>query len=137
MILVRGLMVLVLALGVGSFLWSARGGDTPDTVLPPLQIEVLNGCAQDGVAQDAADRLLALGHDVTRVADAGLNGLARTVVLDRRGRDRLSRALARRIGPCPVVLEQVEEPAADVTLILGADWEGLALFSPAGSTSAL
>lgn len=125
-------MVLVLALGVGSIAWSWIGGEGPVVSLPPLQIEVLNGCGDPGVAQKAAERLQGLGHDVVRVADAADHGHQRTLVVDRRGRDRLTRELARRIGPCPVVLERVEASEADLTFIVGADWRRLRLFSGDG-----
>ena len=130
--LVRGLMVLVLVLGVGSFTWSWVGGEGPVVSLPPLQIEVLNGCGEPGLAQKVAERLQGLGHDVVRVADSADPGLEKTIVVDRRGRDRLSRELARRIGPCPVVLERLEAPEADLTLIVGADWRQLRLISGDG-----
>jgi hypothetical protein len=126
------MMVLALALGLGSLTWSWIGGEGPVVALPPLQIEVLNGCGEPGLAQMVAERLQGLGHDVVRVADATDHGLQRTVVVDRRGRDRLSRELARRIGPCPVVLERVAASEADLTLIVGADWRRLRLFSGDG-----
>ena len=130
--LVRGVMVLVLVLGVGSITWSWIEGEGPVVSLPPLQIEVLNGCGEPGLAQKVAERLQGLGHDVVRVADAADSGLQRTVIVDRRGRDRLSRELARRIGPCPVVLERVRASEADLTLIVGADWRRLRLISGDG-----
>ncbi len=133
----RILMMLALAAAVASALWSWTRDPAPGTPLPPLQIEVLNSCGVDGLAEAAAERLRELGHDVTRVADAGIAELAHTVILDRRGRDRLSRELARRTGPCPVLLEQIEDPVADLTLILGADWQQMALFSDNQSVSGL
>jgi len=135
--LLRILMMLVLPIAVASALWSWTHDAAPATPLPPLQIEVLNSCGVDGLAELAAQRLRALGHDVTRVADAGMAEFEHTVILDRRGRDRLSRELARRAGPCPVLLEQIEDPVADLTLILGADWQQMALFSDPEPVSGL
>lgn len=130
-------MVLVLVVGLGSAVWSWVSASPAAVPVPSLQIEILNACGEDGLAQLASDHLLSLGHTVTRVADAGLEPLDRTLIVDRRGRDRLSRALARKIGPCPVILEQVENPVGDLTLILGADWEQLALFSGSRTFSGL
>jgi hypothetical protein len=123
-------MLLVLVAGLGSVAWTWLGEDAPVVRVPPLEIEVLNGCGEAGVAQRAAERLQGLGHDVVRVDDADSHEYPRSVMVDRRGRDRITRELARRIGPCPLVLEQVGEAEADVTLILGADWRDLVLFSP-------
>ena len=130
--ILRLVLLLVLVAGLGSAIatWFSPAG--PEFPVPALQIEVLNGCGEPGLGQDVADRLRRLGHDVVRVDDAPGSGFARTVVVDRRGRDRLSRGLARRIGPCPVVLERTEAPKVDLTLIVGADYRELALFSAEG-----
>jgi hypothetical protein len=122
-------MLLVLVAGLGSVAWTWLGEDAPVVRVPPLEIEVLNGCGEAGAAQRAAERLQGLGHDVIRVDDADSHEYARTVMVDRRGRDRITRELARRLGPCPLVLEQGGGTDADVTLILGADWREMGLFS--------
>lgn len=122
-------MLLFLLAGLGSATWSFLGGNARNVTVPALKIEVLNGCGEPGLAQGAAERLQGLGHDVVRVGDAPEKGHSRTVMLDRRGRDRLTRELARRIGPCPVLLEWVATAEVDLTLILGADWRQLLLFS--------
>jgi hypothetical protein len=130
-------MLLLLIVGLGSAAWTFIGGSARRVPIPALQIEVLNGCGEPGLAQGAAERLQGLGHDVVRVGDAPLTGLKRTVILDRRGRDRLSRELARRIGPCPVLLERMDKPEVDLTLILGEDWKHLLLFSTGRGVSGL
>ena len=130
-------MLLFLLAGLGSVAWSFLGGTARDVTVPSLKIEVLNGCGEPGLAQGAAERLQGLGHDVVSVGDAPAKGYLRTVILDRRGRDRLSRELARRIGPCPVVLERVASAEVDLTLILGADWRQLLLFSSGRAFSEL
>ena len=130
-------MLLFLLAGVGSVAWSFLDRNVRDVPVPALKIEVLNGCGEPGLAQGAAERLQGLGHDVVSVGDAPARRFARTVILDRRGRDRLSRELARRIGPCPVLLERVAAAGVDLTLILGADWRQLALFSSGRSFSEL
>lgn len=127
-----GLVIFLLA-GTGSAVqsWVSGSGDTT-TAVPALRIEVLNGCGEPGLAQRMAERLQGLGQDVVRVGDAPAGEHPRTVIVDRRGRDRLSRGLARRIGPCPVVLERIEGTDVDLTLIVGADWPRLRVFSAAG-----
>lgn len=129
----RLLFGLVLVLGVGSALGSWPGGGASEVSVPALRVEVLNGCGEAGVAERAAGLLRALGHDVVRVGDATEPVFERSVVVDRRGRDRISRALAREIGPCPVVLERIDPASADLTLILGADYPRLRLFSGDGA----
>lgn len=130
-------MLLLLVAGIGSAVWSFIGGAEQSVPIPALQIEVLNGCGEPGLAQGAAERLQGRGHDVVRVGDSPTTGLQRTVILDRRGRDRLSRELARQIGPCPVLLERVGMAEVDLTLILGEDWKQLRLFSSGRGVSGL
>ena len=130
-------MLLFLLAGLRSLARAFGGESARPVTVPALKIEVLNGCGEPGLAQGAAERLLGLGHDVVLVGDAPEKGHARTVILDRRGRDRLSRELARRIGPCPVLLERTAAAEVDLTLILGADWRQLLLFSSANTLSEL
>lgn len=127
-------MLVILGVGLGSAAWTWLGEDAPVVRVPSLQVEVLNGCGDSGLAQTTAERLQGLGHDVVAVGDAGRHDYARTVVIDRRGRDRITREFARRVGPCPVILEFVPDAGADLTLILGADWRELGLFSRNGRT---
>jgi hypothetical protein len=93
--------------------------------LPSMTVEVLNGCGVEGLAARTARTLRALGQDVIRVDDAERQDHVRTLLVDRRGRPRLARRLAQRLsgeGPAPlVVLERLEDPPADLTLILGRD----------------
>ena len=131
---VRALMVVVLGVGLGSLAWTWLGQDAPVVRVPALQVEVLNGCGEAGLAQKGAERIQGLGHDVVAVGDAARHDYPRTVVIDRRGRDRITREFARRMGPCPVILELVPDAGADLTLILGADWRELGLFSGNGRT---
>jgi hypothetical protein len=65
-------MLLLLLAGLGSAAWSLIGGSVHSVPIPALQIEVLNGCGEPGLAQGAAERLQGLGHDVVRVGDATL-----------------------------------------------------------------
>jgi hypothetical protein len=124
----------VLAIGVASLAWTWFVADAPVVRVPPLQIEVLNGCGDPGLAQKTAERLQGLGHDVVAVGDATQHDREQTVVIDRRGRDRITREFARRIGPCPVILEFVPGADTDLTLILGANWRELGLFRGNGRT---
>ena len=130
--ILRLVLATVLVVGVGSAVASWLAPLRPAVPVPALQIEVLNGCGESGLGQRVADRLRDMGHDVVRVDDAPGSGFARTVILDRRGRDRLSRGLARQIGPCPVLLERTQGAPVDLTLIVGADYPRLRLFSESG-----
>jgi len=96
--------------------------DEPEPVLAPMSVEVLNGCGRDQLGAQVAAQLRAMGQDVRSVTNAGKIDQARTVLIDRRGRPRLSERLARSLGGVPLLLERIDSPAADVTLLLGADF---------------
>jgi hypothetical protein len=128
---------VILVAGLGSAAWSFLGFGGPGVTVPPLRIEVLNGSQTPALARTAAERLRGLGHDVVRVGDCPDGPFDESFVVDRRGRDRITRAWAARIGPCPVILEVEEGSVADLTLVLGSDWRTLALFPGGGDASGL
>jgi len=94
----------------------------PEPILAPLRLEVLNGCGRDQLGAEVASRLRALGQDVRNVENAPLGGQLRTVLIDRRGRPRLTARLARALGGVPLLLERVDSSTVDATLLLGSDY---------------
>jgi hypothetical protein len=92
-----------------------------------VQVEVLNGTGEPGLAMRTAMRLREMGVDVLIVGDAERYDFTESVLIDRRGNSDLVKRLARLIG-CRRVLEQVQpEPLVDATLIIGTDVDRLAL----------
>jgi hypothetical protein len=90
-----------------------------------LQIEVLNGSGDPGVARRFAEKLLRVGVDVMAVGNADRFDYEETILLSRRGRLDELRELGRRIG-CPNVVQQVNEDLfVDGTLVLGRDAESV------------
>lgn len=124
-------IILLLAVGVAlaSVGWSLIDRSRTPPV-PRMRVEVLNGCGEGGLAARAAQHLRRLGQDVVEVEDAPHAKFAESVLIDRAGKPQMTRRLAVAVGPMPVLLERLAEPAADVTLVLGRDWESLALFAP-------
>ncbi len=127
----RALLLVAVGLAVSSVGLALVRTQRPRPV-PRLRVEVLNGCAEPGLAHRAADRLRRWGLEVVDVGNAVGASLDHSVLVDRAGKPRLTRRLARQLGPLPLVLERVAEPGADVTLVLGPDWGSLALFRPDG-----
>lgn len=128
----RGLNVF-LAAAVGicalSVVWAQlRPRATPP--MPHLTVEILNGSGVDRLGARWAERLRGLGQDVLRVGDADRGDHSRTLLIDRRGRQRLSARLARELGGVPLLLEALEGSDVELTLILGADHGRYALPEP-------
>ncbi|UCF06728.1 MAG: LytR C-terminal domain-containing protein [bacterium] len=86
-----------------------------------LQIEVLNGTGESGLAMQTAAGLRRMGIDVLIVGDAESFDFEHSLLIDRKGNPALVRKLSRLIG-CPRVLQQIQErPLVDATLIVGED----------------
>lgn len=125
---VRLTLLVTLAVLVVSAVAASVLRSPPETV-PSLEVAVYNACGVDGLAARAGRRLQELRQEVVTVQTWGGHEFATTFLIDRRGKPALTRRLARHIGPCRVVLERTDDAEADVTLVLGHDWESLALFS--------
>ena len=125
---VRIVLIVLVGLCLVSAGFAVLGRAHGDAPLPTLQVEVMNGCGVDGLARRAARGLQELRQDVVGVDTVRDHAFATSFLIDRRGKPRLTRRLAERIGPCRVVLERTDDARADVTLVLGSDWRSLALF---------
>jgi len=121
-----GVLLIALAASLASVAWALWYRPRP-MPLPALRVEVLNGCGENQLASKAAAALRGLGLDVVNVGDADRDDYAQSLLVDRAGKPALTRRLAAALGPVLVVLERVDEPTADVTLILGRDHDELAL----------
>ena len=91
-----------------------------------VAIEVLNGTNVGGLARRAANVFQSFGYDIVSVANADNPEYQKTVVLDRKGRIDVASRLANLIR-CQRVYSRLEETgdmSIDVTIILGADFDG-------------
>ncbi len=88
-------------------------------------MEVLNGCGVSGVAATTHEYLRQFGFDVVNVENAPAFDYAETIVIDRGGDEQVARRLARVIGTGNVIRQVRPDLMLQVTVILGADYEGL------------
>ena len=102
-----------------------------------VKIAVMNGCGRSGLASAAVKEIRRRGYDVVN----GMGGNAdsfdydTSVIVDRRGMGEKAQALARSFGITLVVDQRSHDPymVEDMVVILGRDWDTLALFSEEGS----
>lgn len=120
-------LMIAVAVSIASVTWALWHRPRSQVPLPSLRVEVLNGCGENQLASSAAAGLRSLGLDVVYVGDADRHDFEETLLVDRAGKAGLTRRLAAELGGVRVVLERVDEPRADVTLILGADYGRLNL----------
>lgn len=96
-----------------------------------VRVEVLNGNGQDGMASHVADLLRERGFAVVGVGNADHFSYTRTSIVPRRGNAQAAADVARALGwdvvPSdavgPALLEQGVASDADVTVIVGSDFQ--------------
>ncbi|MFC1540149.1 LytR C-terminal domain-containing protein [Gemmatimonadota bacterium] len=89
------------------------------------QVEVLNGCGVSGIAATCHEYLKQFGFDVVNVENAQAFDYTETIVIDRGGDEQVARRLARVLGTGNVIRQVRPDLILQVTVILGADYEGL------------
>ena len=104
---------------------STENNNSAVPAVDPLTVEVriLNGCGMQGVGRDMTQRVRDLGFDVVESANAENFDYQYTVVIGHTARPELAQALADAIGCSRVSSQSDKMVLADVTLILGQDWE--------------
>ena len=92
-----------------------------------LQIEVLNGCGVQGIANKFTDFLRVKGFDVVKTENYESFNVLETVVIDRRGdvKNCLRIAEAMGFGEERILQEVNEAYLIDATVILGKDFRQL------------
>jgi len=103
-----------------------------------IQVEVLNGCGESGIAKRIADKLKKLNYDVVNSGNYLEKGkenfnVPTTRIIDQiKSRDNYERAreLAAAMGVDPKHIESFENPApiADLTIVIGKDFEQLSIY---------
>ena len=105
---------------------TATGTPTPTpvpTVNPALNVAVLNGTTQDGLATAISAKLTAAGWKVGSTADASLNNLTQTVIYYSEDANVLAaEAMAKELPGSTIAKTQVyADTGADLTVVLGSD----------------
>ena len=89
-----------------------------------IKIEVLNGSENPGQAQSLRNYLIKYGFDVVHFGNAMRSDYKKTIVIDRIGRPSLAKRIAEIIN-CQEVYSRIDKSLmVDVTIIIGADFEG-------------
>jgi len=103
-----------------------------------IQVEVLNGCGEQGIAKILGDRLIAKDYDVVNSGNYIENGktqfdVQETKIIDQlKTTENISRAkdLASLVGISSSLVESFENPypIADITIVIGKDFKTLPVF---------
>jgi LCP family protein required for cell wall assembly len=105
-----------------------RGADPRQVAVDNTVVEVRNGTATPGLAEDAATALRQLGFVIPpdNTGDAGSVDIPTTVVQYVAGSEARAALVARALGADPAVEEVDELTGTHVRIVIGADWPGLA-----------
>lgn len=136
--------VIIILVGLNAYLiysvatssaFSTSAERSVETVVDPsafhIQVEVLNGCGERGIGQQAMRFLRERGFDVVNIDNADHFEYRETVVLDRRGTDgpsEAARAVGNALGTQYVLLQRNDDRLVDVSVVIGKDY-GELLFS--------
>ncbi|HTY09405.1 MAG TPA: LytR C-terminal domain-containing protein [Candidatus Edwardsbacteria bacterium] len=119
------LLVAVCALIGGSLWlrWRENSAIAKRQRIRQVRVEVLNGTAKEGVAQQVTDRLRQAGFDVVTIANAENDSFPETVVVDRADNGAANAALVAEVLQCRNVIPQLEPTSLlEVTVIIGQDY---------------
>jgi len=102
--------------------------DRPKPVPRAVQVEVLNGCGAPRIADRFTVLLRRNGFDVVRSGNYETFGVAKTLVIDRKGNPENALRIAETLGLSRerALEERSESYLVDATVILGADFRQLA-----------
>ena len=103
-----------------------------------IQVEVLNGCGEQGIAKILSDKLIAHNYDVVNSGNYLENGKTNFNVAKTRLIDQINTSenlvntqeLAKLLGVDRSQIESFENPSpiADITIIIGKDYKSLPIF---------
>ncbi len=117
---------------------STRQEQQNETFVKATQVEILNGCGQQGIAKVLAEKLRALKYDVVNTGNYLKRGKPYFKVKKTRMIDQLNTKksrkkclkLAKEMGLSSKQVQSFSNPnpIADITIILGADYNKLPIF---------
>ena len=96
-----------------------------------IQLEVLNGCGEDGLASEMQRYLRARGFDIVNSGNYESFGVEKTIILDRMGDDHAALEVAKALGLGGVAVSSVPDSGlyVDASVIVGCDFKSIPPFS--------
>jgi hypothetical protein len=108
-----------------------RAADSSGLIGDYIQVEVLNGCGESGLAAEMTDYLRDRGFDVVSSGNYTSFDVAQTHVLNRindhRAADQVARALG--LAASSIIVEQDPGLFVEASVVIGCDFKSIAPFS--------
>lgn len=108
-----------------------RASDSSGLIGEYIQVEVLNGCGESGLASDMTDYLRDRGFDVVNSGNYSSFDVERTHVLNRINDPRAASQVARALGLAASSIIVQPDPGlfVEASVVIGCDFESVAPFS--------
>lgn len=108
-----------------------RASDTSGLIGEYIQVEVLNGCGESGLAADMTDYLRGRGFDVVNSGNYASFDVPETHVLNRVNDPRPAGQVARALGlsASSIIVEPDPGLFVEASVVIGCDFESVAPFS--------
>ncbi len=104
-----------------------RDSESSDLISEIIQIEVLNGCGVNGIANNFTSLLRTNGFDVVETGNFENFDVEKSMVISRSGAMKHAYQIARVLGieEVHVLREESDDYYLDASIVIGADYESL------------
>jgi len=121
---VLALVILLFILSTVS-VWLFDEGRDNSVTLPDVSLEVLNGCGMEGAAKELTSILRKKGYRVADFRNADNFDYEHTTIKVRTAGPEEGEAVAVLLGCDRIVYEPSKNAMADISIVIGPDWEEL------------
>ncbi len=108
-----------------------RASTSSDLIGEYIQVEVLNGCGQSGLASEMTDYLRGRGFDVVKNGNHSSFDVEKTHIVNRVNDPRPAHEIARALGLAESAIIVQPDPGlfVEASVLIGCDFESVAPFS--------
>jgi capsular polysaccharide biosynthesis protein len=126
-VLLIGLLIALFTRIVYPRIFNQRADQTTELIGSIIQLEVLNGCGEAGIANNFTAHLRNNGFDVVEVGNFERFDVEKTFVISRSSSPNNARRVADALGVSEqnIIREESSDFYLDVTVVLGKDYETL------------
>lgn len=126
-VLLLGLLIALFTRIIYPRIFNQRSDQTTELIGSIIQLEVLNGCGESGVANNFTTHLRNNGFDVVEVGNFERFDVEKTFVISRSSSPNNARRVANALGISEqnIIREESSDFYLDVTVVLGKDYQTL------------
>jgi capsular polysaccharide biosynthesis protein len=124
-VLLLGLLIALFTRIIYPRIFNQRADQTTELIGSIIQLEVLNGCGEAGIANNFTNHLRNNGFDVVEVGNFERFDVEETFVISRSSSPNNARRVANALGipEKNIIREESSDFYLDVTVVLGKDYE--------------